>query len=287
MLKIEILKAGMYTSIQDSGRYGYRFYGIPTSGYMDHQSADLANLIVANELGSPLLEFNYQGGKLKFDQTCEIALTGADLNWKVDGLPINQNSLIEIQAGQILTGSYTKSGMRAYLAIGGELINGQEHLGSTSTYPYAKLGGIDGRILKAGDSLEHKTTMSHSALSIKGGGIQMDVKEISIKKGPEFSLMSTQNQDQFLKQYYKIGPDSDRMGAKLIPDQKISNISAPNRLSQPTFPGVIQLLPSGDLIVLLQDGQTTGGYPRIAFIPSDELSLFNQIRIGGIFKFIQ
>lgn len=285
MLKITFINPGMSTTVQDKGRIGYRYYGVPQSGYMDDFSAKLANLIIGQNEHQALIEFTYQGAKMHFDSDCQIALTGADLAWSCDGQKIERNSLINIHAGQIITGSYSRSGMYAYLAVKGMMSNIQNDIGSYSSYSYAELGGFNGRSVQKTDQLIiHTKAAPIQSLNIHIEGTSLDADCIRLSKGPEFDTMKQSDRDSFTKKTYRKSPQTDRMGSRLdhrnfdTQDKQLKN-------SRPVCPGIIQLLPSGQLIVLLQDGQTTGGYPRIGYIGLDELNKFNQIRIGREFKF--
>ena len=287
MLKLRLISPGMMSSIQDAGRFGYRHFGIPVSGYMDSASAELANLLVGNAPGSALIECTYQACRIEADQACEIAITGADMNWKLDGEPIQLNTKIDVAAGQIISGGFTQAGMRAYLAVAGKLIGGTETMGSRSTYQYANFGGLKGTALMKEDIISYETRKSiFNNISLSSKEIKLDAKTIKLIPGPEYGMLSQTEQNGLYSTSYQISSEANRMGARLA-HHPLTHQSIQLENSKPTCPGMIQLLPSGHLIVLLQDGQTTGGYPRIGYISNAQLNLFNQIRIGQYFEFIR
>ena len=287
MNRVQIISPGMESTIQDGGRKGYMFYGIPQSGFLDRQSAHLANLLVGNELDAPLIECSYQGITASFSASCLIAITGANMSWKIDGEPIERNKSLSISAGQILKGGYARSGFRGYLSISGDMANLQKHHHSYSTYMYAGLGGLDGTKLKKGDQLDIESKPNNIRVNVELSSVNLDVDLISIYPGPEFDILSQESQTSLFQQSFQITSESNRMGARLHSTIPLYTCSKSAARSNPIIPGTIQLLPSGQLIVILQDGQTTGGYPRVAFIPSSTLSLFNQIRPKLSFRFLK
>lgn len=284
MLQVEILKAGMLSTIQDTGRKGYGFYGIGCSGPLDMASAKLANLLVGNHEANPVIEMNYIPSHLRFSEDTLIALTGADMQFTVNGKPLKRNRTLRLKEGSILSGSNTVKGARAYMAIKGEWII-PKVWGSCSTNILAGIGGLSGEKLKKGDSFFVKYSSklkSFDKLKIDQENC-LDVESIFFERGPEWNLLK---EDGISNGKFTIGPQSNRMGAVL--DGIILSIDAPNDfISKAVFPGIIQCTPSGKLVVLLQDGQTTGGYPRVAVLPRSELDRFNQIRMGNSFTFMQ
>lgn len=273
MGSFEIIKAGMMTSIQDLGRKGLAYYAIPTSGVMDENAAKIALLILNKNENSPLLECTSSAPGIKFNTETRIVISGADFNWKINNESIKRNSILRIKKNDILKGSFAKDGLRGYIAFEGDL-EIEKIYDSFSTYTNANFGGLQGRLLKKGDVLKWKN--SNSSFS--------QTKMIPIKKGPEFDLLSERSIDLLTSNIYKIGIDSNRMGIRLE-GEKIESTHLQLKNSVPVLPGFIQLPPSGLPIIVLQDGQTTGGYPRIAYIQNKFLSELNQIPLGGGFQF--
>ena len=285
MIKLDVIKAGMYTTIQDAGRSGMMFYGVPISGYMDGVSARYANALVGNRLDLALMEMTYQGGTFRFNGHAKIALTGADLRWQIDDLLAPLNRCIEIKPGQVLNGTYTQAGLRGYLAINGVMQHINTHFNSSATYEYARFGGLDGRALLNGDEIVidpgQPSDFNHDFRPIL---TPLDCKIICCLPGPDYQSLSKESKKKLKDISFRIGHDSNRMGARLEAESKLYMNEAYVQQSNPLLPGTIQLLPSGQLITVLQDGQTTGGYPRILYIPPIDLDAFNQIRPGRNFR---
>jgi len=273
MGSFEIIKAGMMTSIQDLGRKGLAYFAIPTSGVMDNNAARIALLILHKNENSPLLECTSSAPEIKFNDKTRIVITGADFNWTLNNHPIIRNSILSIQKNDILKGNFSKDGLRGYIAFDGDL-EIKKVYDSFSTYTNAKLGGFEGRLLRKGDLLKWKYT----------NFIFFKNKIIPIKKGPEFNLLSEKSIALLTSTIYKIGIDSNRMGIRLE-GKKLENANLQLKNSVPVLPGFIQLPPRGLPIIVLQDGQTTGGYPRIAYIQNRYLSELIQIPLGGEFQF--
>ncbi len=273
MPNLEIIKAGLMTSIQDLGRKGFAFYAIPNAGAMDKRAAKIALLLLNKKEDSPLIECTSTAPHIIFHAPTQIAITGADFKWTINNKEINRNTQIEIKEGDILKGLYAKDGLRGYIAIN-ETLEIEKVYNSYSTYTNAKIGGFKGRILKKGDIIEW--TPKEKIVSIN--------PMIPIQKGPEFSLLSETSKQTLTSNIYTISTDSNRMGIRLL-GAKLESNSSQLEYSLPVLPGFIQLPPSGLPIIVLQDGQTTGGYPRIAYIPTPYLSKLNQIPLGGKLEF--
>lgn len=273
MGSLEIIKAGMMTSIQDLGRKGLAYFAIPNSGVMDKNAAQIALLILKKNKNHPLIECTSSAPEIKFNSETRIVITGADFTWKLNNEPINRNSILSINKNDILKGSFSKDGLRGYIALDGDL-EIEKIYDSYSTYTNAKLGGFQGRLLQKGDILKWKdSNFSFSKNKI-----------IPIKKGPEFHFLTKKSIHLLTSSIYKIGVDSNRMGIRLV-GEKLESSSDQLDNSLPVLPGFIQLPPSGQPIIVLQDGQTTGGYPRIAYIQERYFPTLNQIPLGGEFQF--
>ncbi|MFD1314372.1 5-oxoprolinase subunit C family protein [Namhaeicola litoreus] len=270
MPSFEIIHPGLMTSIQDFGRKGLAYYAIPNSGVMDQNAAKIALLLLHKKEDSPLIECTSIAPQIKFNGATRISLTGADFNWQINGRAVSLNQVLQIQKGDVLKGQSAKEKLRGYIAFSGDLILHKIYQ-SYSTYTNAKLGGFDGRLLKKGDEIEW----------IEKIGFE---KVIPIKKGPEFDFLSDKAKVELTSNSYVIGADSNRMGIRLK-GEKLESSSYQLENSAPVLPGFIQLPPSGLPIIILQDGQTTGGYPRIAYVPQDQLSNLNQVPIGVGIKF--
>ena len=147
---IEMIKPGLQTCIQDHpGRIGYRAQGFPPSGPMDRWSFRLANRLVGNPPGTAALECQFLGPTIRFHADCVFAVTGANMEPRLDDAPIPTWESLAARAGQLLALGRALQGARAYLAVAGG-IDAPASLGSASTFHQAGVGGLDGRALRAG-----------------------------------------------------------------------------------------------------------------------------------------
>ena len=285
MGQLTVIKQGFQTTIQDLGRFGYRKLGVPISGAMDSKSMIDANHIVGNPDTNPVIEHTFYGGKYKFfDSTC-ISITGASCNPTVNGELVPQYESVQVKSGDELEINYPTRGCRAYLAIQGKfsIPNVME---SYSTYLQGKFGGFDGRTLQKGDVVNwqnDKNELEKVAFSKSQIPYFSTKITIWIEKGPEFLELSESAIKQLTMEPFEVDSKSNRMGIRL----KSKNLKSPiiEMVSSPVFPGIIQLPPSGNPIILMKDGQTIGGYPRIGFIKHDDLWRLGQVKAGDQISF--
>ncbi|MEX0720437.1 MAG: biotin-dependent carboxyltransferase family protein [Balneolaceae bacterium] len=263
---LKILDGGLFTTIQDSGRTGYRKYGIPVSGVMDSHSYKLANWLAGNSVSAPVLEMTLKGGTCRFLSEAAVGITGADMNAMLNDQPVEINKSINANKGDELTFGYAKSGCRTYLAIHGSW-KIDKVMDSCSTYTTAKFGGMKGRKLQKEDVLEWEyEPLSKVEKQVPQSLIpyySSSGNRIRVIAGPEWERLSKANQERLLETEFKISPQSNRMGIRLK-NQTPFDAEVSGLLSSAVVPGIIQLPAPGSPIILMQDGQTAGGYPRIA-----------------------
>jgi len=276
-------KPGMLTLVQDRGRRGLAYFAIPRGGVMDSAAAGLANTLLDNSSDAPVIECNHVAPTIRFDSAATICLTGANMKWHVGGKKVSRNQTIAVEPENVLTGSAAKKGCRAYIGIAGE-IQTTTTFGSSSCYMPANFGGNDGKPFSAGDKL-HWSAPTRAPISL-----QLDVKRnlndgpLNFLPGPEFEWLDEDSQKSVFTEPFQVTATSDRMGARLA-GPKLSTFGKQLSDSVPLLPGMIQLTPGGQCIVVLQDGQTTGGYPRIGYLDQQTIEQLNQTPIGRAFSF--
>ncbi|KAA3623019.1 MAG: hypothetical protein DWQ02_25205 [Bacteroidetes bacterium] len=282
--KILVESPGLHTTIQDIGRNGFRRFGVPQSGVMDEYSARLANLLVGNNPDMQLLEISFTGPGLVFHEVAVIGLTGADISANLNRKPMAMYETVFVKKGDELSFGKLKSGCRAYLSIGGGLI-ADYVMESCSTYSPGKFGGYQGRSLKKGDWLFYHHLKNNPA-KVKVPEHLIPVFEnkqiIRVLRGPEW--VGEEYKDLLEDNTFIVGKDTDRMGMRLE-GRFLESFEKGGMVSSPLAPGVIQMVPSGELIISMKDGQTTGGYPRVASIISADLGTVAQLRPGDEINF--
>lgn len=277
---ITVLNGGTQTTVQDAGRPGYRHLGIPRSGAADKLSFAIANHLVGNDWDAPALECALGGLHLRFERDTTIALSGAQMWAQVQGMNIDLNRAVDVEAGDILTLSYARAGCRGYIAVAGG-IKATKFLGSVSTYMPAELGGIDGRALKAGDALRLAGNPKADKRSLPKGYVPFlsGHTVLRARSGPEFELLSAQSRRYLFTTPFIATPATDRMGSRLRGDRIVTD-KAFAMTSGPLLPGTLQCPPDGQPILALADGHCTGGYARGLVVIQADQWLLGQIAPG-------
>lgn len=274
---LKILRAGLMTSLQDRGRNGWRQFGISVSGALDQPAMRTANMLVGNDEGSAVLEIVLGQFKAQFQRDGWFALTGAGCNANLDGNAVWTGWRLPVKKGQVLSLSMPVHGMRSYLAVNGGF-DVPEMLDSASTDLKAGFGGFAGRKLQDGDLLPlGRATRDFS----KKVGVRQLLwgNRIRALPGPEYNEFTREAQEAFWRSAWKLSPQSNRMGYRLQ-GRTLHRKATRDLLSHGLVPGVVQVPPNGQPIVLMADAQTTGGYPRIACIIEADLYHLAQLRLG-------
>ena len=272
---IKVIQPGLFTTIQDGGRHGYRNIGIPTSGFMDQESAWAANKIVDNYREESLIEITLKGPTLLFNNNCTISITGGDFNPLINGMPIKMYESMNVKLGDTLKINNTKNGARCYLAISGGLdvksIFGSKSFLSNITESYYLRKGDE---IKISDN-SYSKTLKKNKLKFKLN------RSMDVFKGPEFDLLSIKFKNILFENEFTISSNS-RMAYNL--DEK-AQIGIKSIISSPVMPGSVQLTPSGKIIILHRDCQTIGGYPRILQLDTNSLNNLSQLKSNDKIKF--
>lgn len=277
---VEVLKAGLYDSIQDLGRFGFQQFGVPVSGAMDQYAAKLANAILGNKSHDAVLEFTLMGPKLKFHGDSAICVTGMECMAKLNDKRIENNTYVIVRSNDVLSFGTRTLGCRGYLAVLGGFQT-KKVIGSRSFY---KLITESSR-LKTGDILrllEIPIQTKSSNAIIKIPKTHFDTKTLEVFKSIEFDRLSKRQQDQLFSNEFTVSKDSNRMAYQL--KETVENNLKPI-ITAPVLPGTIQLTPSGQLMLLMRDCQTTGGYPRILQLSETAINRLSQKTIGEKFRF--
>lgn len=288
MAVLEVEKPGMLSTVQDLGRSAYQEFGMPVAGAVDEYSLQVANILVGNSPSEAALELTLLGPALKVVEGGLIAVTGADMEPKINGRPLPMWEAVKITAGDIITFAWAKSGCRAYLAVAGG-IDVPAVMGSKSTYIRGGIGGINGRALKSGD-LIRSGEPSHLIDELRRQApldyipSYFSPWEVRVVLGPQDDYFTERGIHTFLSREYKVTNESDRMGCRLE-GPKIEHLSGADIISDGIPPGAIQVPGHGQPIVMLADRQTTGGYAKIATVISTDLWKIAQAKPGDIIRF--
>ncbi|MEM9545808.1 MAG: biotin-dependent carboxyltransferase family protein [Bacteroidota bacterium] len=275
---LTLLKAGIYTTVQDQGRFMGAHLGIPISGAMDRKSADFVNLILGNDRNDAMLECTYTGPTIKFHTPTLIAIVGAQIPAFLNKHPLDTSRAIRIHSNDVLTFGKMEKGSRFYIGVKNG-IQSQSIYQSRSTCTTA---GILYQ-LKNGDQLSYQSysNAQNSSVSIRR---PLGNNKIAANKGPEFEILSASSQKTIQKESFSILPSSNRMAFRIHHNLQLAH--AISILSSGTLPGTVQLTPSGELIILMRDTQTTGGYPRILQLTEESINDLAQLKVGEYFNLV-
>ncbi len=284
------------------GRWAYLSQAVPVSGPMDSLSARLANIALGNTEEAPVIEFTYGAAGFKVDTPAVIAYAGEGAILKFGNQLLPANRPIFIPVDSIISLQNSSRGSRTYLAIVGGF-DVPTVLNSYSTYLPAQIGGVNGRALQTGDVLTSKENLTalnkvlinslsgeHIAypnwsVSKSAMGLQ-NTNVIRVMAGPETSWFDSSSVDRMLTSGFILSQQSNRMGYRLK-GPVIERINTSELLSTAVTMGTIQVSGNGELILLMADCQTTGGYPRIAQVASVDLPLCGQLKPGDQIFFKQ
>jgi KipI family sensor histidine kinase inhibitor len=295
---VTVLKAGLLSTIQDRGRWGHQHLGVPPGGPMDPVAHDLANVLVGNSFDAATLEATLVGPHIRFEHPVRIAVTGGDLSPEVDGVPLPREVPTDCAGGSVLRFGRRQSGGRAYVAVAGG-VDVPVVLGSRATHVQSRMGGIEGRVLRAGDTFtigrggpDPSRASGSPRASSRGDMARLTSGSISIRGGARLRMMRGPQADDFEDAAFEylqrarfiISPQSNRMGYRLT-GARVPVSPAGDMISDATFTGGLQIPPSGEPILLMADRQTTGGYPQIAVLISADLSVAAQLLPGDWIEF--
>ena len=281
---IRIMDGGMFTTVQDRGRSGYMKSGVTVSGAMDERSYEIANLLVGNVDGEAALEATILGPQIEFVDACMFAVTGGDLQPRLNGEEVAMYRALQANAGDKLTFAGRRSGCRTYIAFQGGL-DVPVVLGSRSTDIKAGLGGWQGRKLKAGDEIPVAPAGDRiCAAPVEKEDFSGKEKVLRVVLGPQEERFTQEGVDTFLKETYTVTPQSDRMGCRLA-GEPIRTVSGSDIITDGICMGAIQVPADGKPIVMMADRQPTGGYVKIANVISVDLPVAAQMIPGDVVRF--
>lgn len=286
---IEVISTGLFTTVQDEGRWGYQAFGMPVAGAMDRYAFRVANILAGNPPAAACLEMTLTGDSLKFDQETFVAVGGADMQATLNGDPVAAWSAFPVPAGGVLAFGYASEGCRSYLAVHGG-IDVPPVLGSRSTYTRAAVGGVEGRKLRASDRLnigaQNLPANDSCALPAEYRPTYGSHITLRVLLGPQDDLFTAEGLATLFNNSYTISNDADRMGFRLQ-GPVISHKAKADIVSDALCQGAIQVPGHGMPIVMMADRATTGGYTKIGTVIGPDLTLMAQAKPGDTVSFRQ
>ena len=282
---ITILRAPPFATVQDLGRAGHLDAAVPRAGALDPFALALANVLVGNPPGAAAVEWGLAGGEVRFERDATVALSGATARATIAGRPVGPGHASRAAAGEVLAVERIEDGAWLYVAVSGG-IDVPPVLGSRATYLPGRFGGFEGRLLRSGDRLPLGSPAGREART----GVPPDLlasaprTPIGLLPGPDIGLLPDAAWRRLVETEFRISRAVSRMGYRL--EGSAPALSLPGDLpSAPACIGTIQLPPGGEPIVLMPDGPTVGGYPRMAVVAAADLGRLAQRRPGEGVRF--
>jgi len=274
----KILSISGHVSIQDVGRLGFQTWGIPIGGSMDAVAAGLANEYVGNSPDVAVLEIGPGGLSVEVLSKTKICLTGSFDNAYLNEELLEKCQNISVVKGDRFTIQNRQRGGYCYLGFAGG-IESLKRFGSSSYHPSLDMTPLElGSIIQTGDPTKVSTRKELCPE-------QKNSVFIKVMRGPEFDWLSTSCKIQLFSRHFSLTEDMSRVGFRLqgprLPMEYLSEM-----ISSPTFPGLVQLPPSGQPIIFMRDAPVTGGYPRILIVEEEGINQLARKKVGDIVKFV-
>ena len=278
-MKLHFVTSGLRTTTQDLGRPGHTHVGIPTGGVLDRSAMRYANHLVGNALAAPVLEITLSGPHLRCLEAGRVALVGSGFDLLLNGEP--QPPLLPISANpgdELVIKSYG-NGCRAYLSVSGEW-HAKRWLGSASALRIGSQELVPGAVWTRGDVLktrDRSVKLWPSTVLVP----QPPSNIIKVSPGPEYEWLDDHGRSQLLSKRIRVIDPSNRVGLRT--DTQIQLREDKRRVemvSSGVQPGTVQLTHGGQAIILMRDGQTIGGYPRVLQCASQSLDQLAHLKVG-------
>ena len=277
----EVVDPGFSITLQDQGRKGWRRFGVPPGGAMDDHAANWANRLLDNPASAPVLEILLQGAQLRALQPAWVCVTGADAGSDLPRWRVNR-----ILEGDLIRFPECKSGLWTYLAIEGGF-EGELIFGSTSVYCR---GGIGNKLSKGDRLARLKDEPFEFPARVASRFIHpSELRDYSappklrVWRGPQWASFSDSDRSTFFSTPWRVTPQCDRVGYRL--EGTALNPKPPGIVSEPVRVGSIQVPEHGQPIVVMRDGPTVGGYPKLGMVHPGDLHWLAQCRSGQAIEF--
>ncbi|RIV28795.1 biotin-dependent carboxyltransferase [Alicyclobacillaceae bacterium I2511] len=292
-MTLRVIGPGLQSSIQDLGRRGFQRFGLSVSGAADKYALRFGNLLLGNPLNAAAIETTLFGLELEALDDCAVAVTGGDLGLQIDHNPASTWRVLQLQMGQRLRFGGGPKGCRAYVCVQGGIDVPMQY-GSRSTDALVGLGGIDGRVLHAGDVIStnfHLTTRWHSGPPLERRLVNprfvpQYVKEqtLHVILGPQETAFTPEAIATLLASQYRVSPDSNRIGCHLE-GPLLQHKSGADILSECIPEGAVQVPSAGKPLILLAGRRGIGGYTKIATVAGIDIPKVAQSRPGDWLSF--
>ncbi len=287
---LKVIRPGLFDTLQDLGRVGFMALGMPTAGAMDRIGLRLANALLGNPPGMAAMEIGVMGPDVLVDaDSVRVALVGPLSPALIEApdappKPLESDRTHLLKRGQVLRVGMIEGSSTAYLGVAGGFALAP-FMGSLSTYARAGVGGIDGRKLGQGDSLQLALVQATPGDERKlAAPFDYGSGPIRVVWGPQEDYFTADGRRTFVESDYRVSKEADRMGIR-FEGPVIAHAKGADIISDGIAAGAIQVPGAGLPIVLLADRQTVGGYPKIATVASVDLPRLGRLLPGQTVRF--
>jgi biotin-dependent carboxylase-like uncharacterized protein len=297
---LDVLAPGMQTLVQDEGRNGYFAIGLPPSGPMDYLSHHAANALVGNDPAAATLESVFIGPTLHFRRDTVVAVTGAEVDLRIDDVQMPTWTTLPVRAGQVLAVGSMLAGARSYIAVRGG-IGTPKVMGSRSTYLPSGIGGVEGREVRAGDVL--RCADEYGSYPRLGYSVDEALRpslarhqQIRVVMGLCRYRFTDVSVEKMLSSDFVIGVEANRVGYRLSgPPLEFVERAAPfgagddpSNVVDLGYPvGSIQVPSGQELICLLRDGVTGGGYATMGTVIGVDIDTLAQMQAPNTVRLVE
>ena len=283
-MSLIVAQPGLLSLLQDNGRFGAHNIGLTTGGPLDQEAFNWANRLLGNDANACCIEASFGGLQLEAQVDTYIAVTGADMPLQIDGVEMDRWTSHKVTAGSKVSLGFAQHGTRSYVAVAGGLQT-PETFGSRSTVVREKIGGIAGAKLTDNDILdceETNTLQRYTLLEEQRPQYPSHVK-LNVVLGYQEALFDQHKKQIFFTSTYTMTDRADRMGMRLEGPNVACGTS--QMLSEGICHGAIQIPADGQPIILINDRQTIGGYPKIGSVMAQDTARLAQLRPGNTVEF--
>lgn len=270
---VQVIKKGVFTTLQTLPVSGWRSYGVSPRGPMDIFAHGMVNQVLGNDADAVVMEMHFPAARLQFMAPCRFALGGGDFGALLNEQPAPLWKPVEAMPGDGLRFTGIKKGFRTYLGVQGGF--------DVPLSRYSNEGLQDNVLLSIGKVQKvAAVVVDEATIPI----IYSSENQVNCMAGPEYDWLSEDSKTLLTTTNFTISPAGNRMGLPLQ-GESLQRVHAAELLSGPVAMGTVQLLPNGQCMALTADHNTTGGYPRIITILTNELPKLAQLQPGQLFRF--
>ena len=294
-----VLAPGLSSTMQDYGRRAGIGSGIPPGGAADDYAYHLNCLVLGNPAGAAVIEHVMKGGCYQALAAVRVALTGADMAATVNGASIPPATPIPLKRGDVLETRVARRGCFGYLGVSGGIACDRV-FGSASTYLDGQLGGLHGRMLKAGDVLGLDTGQAPFASMVEAPGehayLCSPPTQLRFTRGPQHEYFDNAAYPAFTTEPCRVSPRSNRVGYRIdgtppavlpVPRTKDTGSGATDIIEEGNPIGAIQIAGGKEIICLGRDCGTSGAYAKIGCLIGVDVSRMAQLAPGSRFRFAE